>query len=243
MLNFVDISNHKSDVDISVLPIDAVIVKATEDTNFVDWTCDGFVQEARRLNLPYGFYHFAGESSAESEADYFIEHTLGYFGEGIPILDWETTQTVDWVNRFVRRIHDRMNVWPWIYGNPWRFNQGGVERNCARWVASYPSHLLYPDFNADEGDPPATDGNVVAFQFASDGRLPGYGGNLDMNRFYGTADQWRAYAIGDNKAPEPAPAPQPTPAPMPEPEPQKPALTADEIAEAVANKLASRLKD
>lgn len=240
MLNFVDISNWQEGLDVNAIPVDAVICKATEGTYYVDRTCDGFIQAARGRNIPYGFYHFAAEGDPVVEADYFIEHTLGYFGEGIPVLDWETTQSVDWVNRFVRRIHDRTGVWPWIYANPWRFNQGGVEQNCARWVAAYPSHLLYPDFNADEGDPPETDGNVVAFQFASDGRISGYSGNLDMNRFYGTREQWEAYARGDNKAPEPQPEAQPEPELPANP---GPTLTADEIAEAVANKIAARLKE
>ena len=35
MLNFIDISSHQGDIDLSVLPIDAVIIKATEATSLV----------------------------------------------------------------------------------------------------------------------------------------------------------------------------------------------------------------
>ena len=45
-----------------------------------------------------------------------------------------------------------------------------------------------------------TDGNVVAWQFCSDGRVSGYNGNLDLSLFYGTENQWRAYALGGNTA-------------------------------------------
>lgn len=217
MLNFIDISSHQGDIDLSVLPIDAVIIKATEATSYVNPYCDSKVQQAKQLGLPWGFYHFAQDGSPEAEADYFIQNCEGYFGEGIPVLDWEVNQSVDWVNRFVARVHEVKGIWCVIYGNPWRFNQGGVEQNCGRWVASYPSHLLYPNFDADEGECPDTDGLVCAWQFASDGRLNGYDGNLDLNRFYGDKGAWSAYA-GAKVALDPEPAPQPEPTPE---EPEK----------------------
>lgn len=217
MLNFIDISSHQGDIDLSVLPIDAVIIKATEATSYVNPYCDSKVQQAKQLGLPWGFYHFAQDGSPEAEADYFIQNCEGYFGEGIPVLDWEVNQSVDWVNRFVARVHDVKGIWCVIYGNPWRFNQGGVEQNCGRWVASYPSHLLYPNFDVDEGECPDTDGLVCAWQFASDGRLNGYDGNLDLNRFYGDNGAWAAYA-GAKVVLDPEPAPQPEPTPQ---EPEK----------------------
>lgn len=217
MLNFIDISSHQGDIDLSVLPIDAVIIKATEATSYVNPYCDSKVQQAKQLGLPWGFYHFAQDGSPEAEADYFIQNCEGYFGEGIPVLDWEVNQSVDWVNRFVARVHEVKGIWCVIYGNPWRFNQGGVEQNCGRWVASYLSHLLYPNFDADEGECPDTDGLVCAWQFASDGRLNGYDGNLDLNRFYGDKGAWAAYA-GAKVVLDPEPAPQPEPTPQ---EPEK----------------------
>ena len=217
MLNFIDISSHQGDIDLSVLPIDAVIIKATEATSYVNPYCDSKVQQAKQLGLPWGFYHFAQDGSPDAEADYFIQNCEGYFGEGIPVLDWEVNQSVDWVNRFVARIHEVKGIWCVIYGNPWRFNQGGVEQNCGRWVASYPSHLLYPNFDAAEGECPDTDGLVCAWQFASDGRLNGYDGNLDLNRFYGDKGAWAAYS-GAKVVLDPEPAQQPEPTPQ---EPEK----------------------
>jgi len=42
------------------------------------------------------------------------------------------------------------------------------------------------------------------YQYTSSGRLPGYGGALDLNIFYGTADDWRRMAA-DPAAPDPDP--------------------------------------
>ena len=196
MLTFIDISNWQQNLDPdSVFPnVDAVVCKATEGVGYVDRFCDGFVQAAKRMGKPFGFYHFAGNSGATQEADYFISNCEGYFNDGIPVLDWEGTQSVDWVNEFVRRVHDVKGVWCWIYANPWRFNQGGVESNCMRWVASYPN-VAHPTFADAMGwDTPSADGLVGAWQFCSDGRIDGYNGNLDCNLFYGDKEAWCKYA-------------------------------------------------
>ena len=195
MLNFIDISNWQRTLNPdAVYPnIDAVVCKATEGTTFVDRYCDGFVQAAKRMGKPFGFYHFAGNSGATQEADYFISNCEGYFNDGIPVLDWEGSQDVNWVNEFVRRVHEIKGVWCWIYANPWRFNQGGVESNCMRWVASYPN-VAHPTFSDAQGwDTPSADGLVGAWQFCSDGRINGYDGNLDCNLFYGDKEAWCKY--------------------------------------------------
>lgn len=214
MLKFIDISNWQGGMDLpSVLPsIDGIIAKATEGTGYVDPYCDGFVSDAKTAGKLWGFYHFAGNGDATSEANFFMDNCSGYFGEGIPVLDWEGNQSVSWVNEFVNAVHSRTGVWPIIYANPWRFNQGGVDSDCARWVASYPA-VVSPTFDqAAEWEAPYADGNVVAWQFCSDGRLSGYSGNLDCNLFYGDSAAWLAYAGGDGgSAPQPSPTPSPSP--------------------------------
>lgn len=211
MIRFIDISNWQGGIDLpALLPsIDGVLCKATQGTGFVDPYCDGWIQQCIITGKPWGFYHFAGDDDATEEADFFIDNCWNYFRNGIPVLDWEGVrdssgniifeQPVEWVNEFVERVHHATNVWPWIYANPWRFNQGGVNPNCGRWVASYPE-VSHPTFaQAQSWKCPDADGNVVAWQFCSDGRVSGYDKNLDCSLFYGDVDQWRAYAKGDNK--------------------------------------------
>lgn len=48
-MNGIDISNHQKGLDISKVPCDFVIMKATEGTTFVDKYCDGFYQQAKSL--------------------------------------------------------------------------------------------------------------------------------------------------------------------------------------------------
>lgn len=199
MLNFLDTSNWQGGYIPALTGGDAVIVKATEGTGFVDPYCDSIIQQAIAYGMPWGFYHFAGDEDATSESDFFLENCRNYFGQGIPVLDWEGNQSVDWVNAFVECVHAQTGVWPWIYANPWRFNQGGVNPNCARWVASYPD-VASPTWSQAQGwECPAADGNVVAWQFCSDGAVNGIAGNVDLDLFYGSKEQWQAYARGGAK--------------------------------------------
>lgn len=203
-IHFIDIASYQAGLDLraAASEIDGVIIKATEGTGYVNPSCDEHWNQACDAGLLRGFYHFAGDSDPVAEADYFMQHTAGYFGSGVPVLDWEGNQDVAWVNAFVRRVHDVKGVWCWIYANPWRFNQGGVEQNCMRWVASYPE-VSSPTFAQAEGwDAPSADGVVGAWQFASDGRLSCWGGNLDFDLFYGDAAAWAAYCgAGASSAP------------------------------------------
>lgn len=206
MLKGIDISSHQGNIDLYPLQgVDFVIVKATEGLNYVNPYCDTKYSQARGLGKCVGFYHFAGENNARAEAEYFCDNCCGYFGNGIPVLDWEGNQSVEWVNEFVRYVYERTGVWCWIYGNPWRFNQGGVEPNCARWVASYPN-VIRPGLDFDPGQTPVVDGLVAAWQYASDGYVVGYDGNLDISEFYGDRNTWAAYT-GGNVEITPAPNP------------------------------------
>lgn len=199
MLNFIDISSYQATMNLVAVSnsIHGVIVKATEGTTYVNPYCDKHYQQAKSAKLLRGFYHFAGADKPEAEAEYFWNNCKNYFRDGIPVLDWEGTQSVDWVNRFVRHLKDISGVWCWIYANPWRFNQGDVEPNCARWVASYPQ-VSHPTFaQAQSWVCPNADGNVIAWQFCSDGQLSGYNGALDCSLYYGDEESWLRYA-GNN---------------------------------------------
>lgn len=206
-LKFIDISNWQKGLNVATVVknggLGAVVVKATEGLNFTDKSCDGFVQQCIANGIPFGFYHFARNNGATAEADFFRNHTKGYEGKGIPILDWEDNQSVAWVNEFVRRYHSLTGVWPWVYANPWRFRQGTVEPNCGRWVAGYPKNGITDiNYGLNNGLPSSYNvGSVCAWQFSSSVRISGYNGNLDGDVFYGDAAAWNAYA-GKNESEE-----------------------------------------
>ena len=210
MLRGIDISSWQAGLVVAQLQgIDFVITKATEGTGYVNECCDPWVQQCRNLGKPWGFYHFAGDNGATEEAAFFINNTSNYFGEGVPVLDWEGTQNAAWVNTFVEKVHEQTGIWPWIYANPWRFNQGGVNENCMRWVADYPD-VAHPTFEqAETWDCPEAQGLVGCWQFCSDGQIAGYTGMLDCNLFYGDLAAWNAYAhVPESVQPSPEPSGQ-----------------------------------
>lgn len=215
-LKFIDISNWQAGLDVAAVVrnggLGGVIVKATEGLGFVDRSCDGFVQQCLKNGIPFGFYHFARNNDAAAEAEFFRNNTKGYEGKGIPVLDWEADQSVAWVNRFVERYHELTGVWPWVYANAWRFNQGTVNTNCGRWVAGYPSNGITDiDYGLNNDMPySVNNGLVCAWQFSSSVRIAGYGGNLDGDVFYGDAAAWARYADPDGSGSS-APAPDPAP--------------------------------
>lgn len=203
-MKFIDIYNGqgKNGIDVMTMVrnggLGAVVVKATEGIGFVDAYCDKFVQTLIANGVPFGFYHFARNNDASAEAEFFRKNTTGYEGKGIPILDWEDGQSIAWVNKFVERYHELTGVWPWVYGNAWRFNQGTVNTNCGRWVAGYPSNGI-TDINYGLNNDCAykvNNGLVCAWQFSSSVRISGYSGNLDGDVFYGDATAWDKYAGG-----------------------------------------------
>lgn len=104
-LNFLDTSNWQGGYNPALTGADAVIVKATQGDWFVDGVCDSIIQQAKAAGLPWGFYHFADEGDAVKEAAFYIDNCRNYFNDGIPVLDWEGDQSVDWVNEFVEYVH------------------------------------------------------------------------------------------------------------------------------------------
>ena len=216
MLKFIDISNWQAGLPVATVVknggLGGVIIKATEGLGFVDRSCDGFVQQCLKNGIPFGFYHFARNNDAAAEAEFFRESTRGYEGAGIPVLDWEADQSVAWVNRFMERYHELTGVWPWVYANAWRFNQGTVNANCGRWVAGYPKNGITDINYGLNNDCPysVNNGLVCAWQFSSSVRIAGYNGNLDGDVFYGDAAAWAKYAGASGATTTPTPAPQPS---------------------------------
>lgn len=214
MIKFIDISGWQKGIDIKAVVknggLGAVVAKATEGINHVDSQCDIYVQQCIANKIPFGYYHFGRNNDAKTEAEFFRKNTRNYEHHGIPILDWEADQSVAWVNVFVEHYHALTGIWPWVYGNAWRFNQGTVNTNCGRWIAGYPSNCITDiNFGVRNKMPyKVNNGIVCAWQFSSSVRIAGYGGSLDGDVFYGDAEAWAKYAMAAD-----APAPVPTPAP------------------------------
>lgn len=199
----IDISKWQSGIDLSAVNADFVIVKATEGIGYVDKSCDGFFQKALSLGKKLGFYHFARPTNDPvREADFFYNNCRGYFGKGIPILDWESgnTSNVAWAKRWLDRVYQLSGVKPVVYMSESVVNANNWSAVAAAdyglWVAKYRDNN--PDYNynmANAGSRPKVKWwkFYCMWQWTSTGRLNGYGGYLDCDVFYGDQSTWDAY--------------------------------------------------
>ena len=224
-LNGIDISSYQSGIDLTVVPCDFVIIKATQGTGYVNPDCDRAYQQAKRAGKLRGTYHYVGGGNAVAEADYYVNNIKGYIKDGLLAIDWEAEQNGAWGNeayleQLVRRVIERTGVKPLIYSMASRYAQVAAvakRLDCGLWIAEY-ADMNPTGYQAH----PWREGayGCAIRQYASTGRLNGWGGDLDLNIAYMTRDQWAKYVNpGGKPAPAPAkPAPAPAkPAPAPKP--------------------------
>ena len=217
-LDGIDISSYQSGIDLTVVPCDFVIIKATQGAGYVNPDCDRAYQQAKRAGKLRGTYHYVGGGNAVAEADYYINNIKGYLKDGLLAIDWEAEQNSAWGNeayleQLVRRVIERTGVKPLIYSMASRYVQVAAvakKLDCGLWIAEY-ADMNPTGYQAH----PWREGAYACaiHQYTSTGRLNGWGGDLDLNIAYMTRDQWAKYV---NPGGKPAAAPAPSkPAPAP----------------------------
>lgn len=212
MMGGIDISNWQKGIVPSSLGVDFCICKATEGVGFVDKQCDTFIQDCVNHGILWGFYHFAKSNSPEDEARYFHEHTKGYTGKGIPVLDyevWGKNSDVAWCERFMQAYHDLTGIWAMLYISASHcsdFTGSWIPDRCGLWVAGYPRRFTsFSDVVTMPYDISPWKFCAI-WQFTSSLRLPAWSGDLDGDFAYMDAAGWNAYA-GSSEAPStPAPS-------------------------------------
>lgn len=216
-MNGIDISNWQKGIDLAAVPCDFVIAKATQGTGYTSPDCVRQVEQAMSLGKKVGVYHYIGGQGAVSEMDFFIDSIKTRAGKVMIVLDWEQGENRAWGNlgyleQCIARVKERTGIPPVVYASasvfPWDLCR---KHNCGAWVAQYADNnpTGYQDAPWNEGKY-----GCMMRQYSSHGRLPGYGGNLDLNKFYGDSTAWDKYA-NPNGAAQPQPAPQPQPDPQP----------------------------
>lgn len=194
VLRGIDISNWQRGFDLASTKPDFVIVKATEGLNFVDKSCDGFVQDAIKLNIPFGYYHFASLKDASEEATYFYNQTKNYAGKGIPVLDFEVPNSNSWLETWCKTFYGLSGVRPWVYMSSDYINNRGygtswVKSNCGLWLAGYPR--AYTSYPSPDCPYKRAGWTLAAWQFTSSLAMGGM--LIDGDFFYGDRTAWDKY--------------------------------------------------
>lgn len=203
-MNGIDISRYQKGIDLAKVPCDFVIVKATQGTSYVSPEFKTQIRQAQDLGKLIGVYHYSGGGGSIPEAKHFLETVKDYIGKAILFLDWEGEQNPNFQNpeyakAFLAYVKQATGIIPCIY----------MSKSVCRqysWDASYPLWCAqYKNQNATVyQDKPWTDSkgfgawkNCIILQYSSKGHLPGYWGNLDLDKAYITADEWMMYAKGN----------------------------------------------
>lgn len=199
-LNGIDISNYQAGINLSVVPCDFVICKATEGTYYVNPDCDRAYQQAKANGKLLGVYHYANGGDAVAEADYFLNNIQGYIGEAILCLDWEWQsnalcgtggQARAWISKWCNRIVEKTGVKPLIYASASLYKEVSGIGDYGLWIAQYANNNA-TGYQAHPWNEGAYD--CAIRQYSSSGKLAGYNRNLDLDKFYGDATAWHKYA-------------------------------------------------
>lgn len=207
-LQGIDIASYQTGIDLSVVPCDFVIIKATEGVNYTNPDFTRAYTQAKEQNKLIGIYHYANGAGATAEADYFLSVVGDRVGDAILVLDWEQGGNSAFYNpayakTWLDHVYSKTGVRPLIYMSKSvcrQFDWSAVAPNYGLWVAQYANN----NPTGYQSNPWTDNGglgawsNAAIFQYSSSGWLSGWSGNLDLNLAYMDATAWAKYAQGDN---------------------------------------------
>lgn len=215
-LNGIDISNWQKTIDVNAINADFIIAKATGGNGFYDPSFERFAQDTLNSGRLFGFYHYANDrghvGTPEEEARFFYEKTEKYVGLGIPILDYEDPDLLksgtDWAKRFLDTYYQLSGVKAMVYtSSHWTRTLDWSQIAAAGhvlWVANYGKNEEQPGYRetAEVKTDQLGTGAFTEYymhQYTSRGKLDGYSGNLDLNKFYGTPQDWMELTLPANE--------------------------------------------
>ena len=205
-LNGIDIASYQAGLDFSKVPCDFAIIKATQGTGYTNPDCVRAVEQAMSLGKGVGVYHYISGGNAVAEADFFINSILNWIGKVMICLDWELDQNSAWgdesyLEQVINQVIARTGVPPMIYAPASRYNEVAPvanRNNCGLWIAQY------ADMNpTGYQNTPWNEGAYTCAirQYSGSGRLNGWNGDLDLDKFYGSLDGFRKYYGSSSSAP------------------------------------------
>jgi GH25 family lysozyme M1 (1,4-beta-N-acetylmuramidase) len=199
----IDISFYQSpaliDYDLLAEQVDGVILRACYGTS-KDTAFERHYAEFTARGVPVGAYHYIiGSQPIQAQAD---AYNAAIVGKTLNLGGWMDVEDTRPGTRLYRQnvleyaerqpdmgIYTSKGAWQTIMGGAWL-----TDRKL--WVAHYTT--------ASQPLMPTGWNSWWLWQHTSTGRLAGYAGNLDMNRFNGTDADFAAW-VGNLPIPEPEP--------------------------------------
>lgn len=203
----IDISRWQRYIDLAAVPSDFVIIKATQGTNYVSQPFLAQMTKAMELGKLVGVYHYCGNGGGSvPEAEHFVKTVKNYIGKAILVLDWEGEQNPNFDNphyalAWLKYVRQLTGITPFVY-----MSKSVCRQYKDVWDTSFPLWCAqYKNYNqTGYQDNPWTDNkgfgawkDCKILQYSSKGKLVGYQGDLDLDKAYMDADEWKRWACGD----------------------------------------------
>lgn len=207
----IDVSSHQAGLNIPAIWADFVIVKATEDDDYVNPYMVSQANATLGASKRLGFYHFARPGDAAAQARMFVA-TVGSFRSKATLwLDWEDNavpQGPGWAKAFLDTVKQLTGSTPGIYMNDSALNGYDWTAVAAQYPLWYADPENYNTVYMGYIDPAVPSvpywGQPAVHQYSQYGQLPGYNGNLDFDRLRDRA-AWDRMINGQAQPPAPAP--------------------------------------
>lgn len=206
-LNGIDISWYQRGINIAAMPADFVIVKATEGTGYTNPCFRTHADATLSSGKLLGIYHYISGGNWQAEAEYFVNTVKDYVGRAVLALDFESGgnsayDDIAYLQQCAQAVYNLTGVRPLLYGGQRDYGRlAAVSKatNCGLWIAQYANN----DHTGYQDSPWNEDAYECAIrQYSSAGALPNYGGNLDLDKFYGDHAAWQSYARSDRQQPQ-----------------------------------------
>lgn len=216
-LNGIDIASWQVGIDIASVDADFVIIKVSGGTDYVNPYWRGWANETLKAGKLLGLYHYACEYDSEpggkAEAEFFLKQIEGFEGKFIPCLDWEAHACdvrVSYAKAWLDAVAKKTGSTPLFYSYASYVNNTDLSSisKYPLWVASYPykyengsGYVSNPDMITGTGNWKS----ATIYQYSSTRKISGYASRLDVNVFYGSAEDWKALCGGKEPTPTPTP--------------------------------------
>lgn len=215
----VDVSSYQTGIDFSVVPADFVIVKVTQGCWYTNPAWQDQAASAVGNGKRLGLYHFVDDDAdAVAQAEFFLATAADYLGRATLWLDWEGDGVAlgpgaaqVWLDTVAARTGTTPGFY--TYQNVTHsYDWSGVSSRYPLWIAGGPDYSDYGSGYMDPAVPnvPYWGTSALVHQYTEDGRLPGWGDHLDLDRLRDRSAWDRMIGGGHVTVSAPAASPAPT---------------------------------
>ncbi len=221
----IDVSKFQGDIDWSKVADSGVKfawIKATEGGDRADARFQANWTGAKEAGIPHGAYHFVYWCRPPMEEMANFEQNAPVEDDALPpVLDVEATPTSPTCHRHLTQEGAIADMQVMLNEMERHYGKRPIIYTTLDFYQAILSDGAFSDYpiwvRSTKYHPAVKYGSRAwrLWQYQSDGWVPGIGGKVDKDAFYGDKQQWEAFLKNPNVQPAAAPAPQPAQAEAP----------------------------